>query len=174
MLVSFSLLAACGGGSKAPSVASLGTAGVTSASSLGSASGAPPAPTVRGPGVIFSGVGIAFATCMRSHGEPNVPDPNSRGQLSITGIDPNSPQFQAAEEDCQKFIPSAPPPTAVQQTRAQNQALKFAACMREHGVPNFPDPTFSHGNIGQRGFDPNSPQFQAAQKACASFNDFSG
>ncbi|HEY5057540.1 MAG TPA: hypothetical protein VII51_00855 [Gaiellaceae bacterium] len=124
--------------------------------------------------MIFSGVGIAFATCMRSHGEPNVPDPNSRGQLSITGIDPNSPQFQAAEEDCQKFIPSAPPPTAVQQTRAQNQALKFAACMREHGVPNFPDPTFSHGNIGQRGFDPNSPQFQAAQKACASFNDFSG
>jgi hypothetical protein len=47
--------------------------------------------------VIFSGVGIPFATCLRSHGEPNVPDPSSQGQLSITGIDPNSPQFQSAE-----------------------------------------------------------------------------
>jgi hypothetical protein len=61
-----------------------------------------------------------------------------------------------------------------QQTRAQTQALKFAVCMRKHGLPNFPDPTFSHGNIGQKGFDPNSPQFQSAQKVCTSFNAFSG
>jgi hypothetical protein len=45
--------------------------------------------------------------------------------------------------------------------------------MRKHGLPNFPDPIFSHGNNGQRGFDPNSSQFQAAQKACASFNALS-
>jgi hypothetical protein len=45
--------------------------------------------------------------------------------------------------------------------------------MRRHGLTNFPDPIFSHGDIGQRGFDPNSPQFQSAQKACALFNVFS-
>jgi hypothetical protein len=101
------------------------------------------------------GVG-AFAACMRSHGEPNMPEPNNRGQLSINGIDPNSPQLQSAEKDCQKLDPSAPPPTATQQARAQSQALKFAACVRKHGLPDFPDPTFSHGNIGQGGFDPNS------------------
>jgi hypothetical protein len=44
--------------------------------------------------------------------------------------------------------------------------------MRSHGVPDFPDPTFSNGNIGQRGIDPRSPQFEAAGKACASLNLF--
>jgi hypothetical protein len=33
--------------------------------------------------------------------------------------------------------------------------LKFVACMRAHGLPNFP-----------HGLDPHSPRFQAAQKAC--------
>jgi hypothetical protein len=46
--------------------------------------------------------------------------------------------------------------------------------MRSHGMPSFPDPTFVNGNIGQRGIDPNSPQFQIAQKACASVFRFPG
>jgi hypothetical protein len=47
--------------------------------------------------------------------------------------------------------------------------------MRTHGVPNFPDPTFSDGGVrmklkagGANGIDPESPQFRAAQKACQS------
>jgi hypothetical protein len=45
--------------------------------------------------------------------------------------------------------------------------------MRSHGVPNFPDPTFPHGGgvgiqLNGNGIDPNSPAFQAAQKACGS------
>jgi hypothetical protein len=48
--------------------------------------------------------------------------------------------------------------------------LKFAACMRAHGVPKFPDPQTGPGGgmlmrIG-RDVDPSSPQFQAAQKTC--------
>jgi hypothetical protein len=43
--------------------------------------------------------------------------------------------------------------------------------MRDHGVPNFPDPVFaSNGSIGieiGKGTNPNSPSFQHAQKACA-------
>ncbi len=49
--------------------------------------------------------------------------------------------------------------------------------MRTHGVPNFPDPTFSGGGVkmtlkagGANGIDPNSPQFKAAQKACQSLS----
>ncbi len=46
--------------------------------------------------------------------------------------------------------------------------------MRSHGVTNFPDPTTQGGGlrlvIGPKsGIDPNSPLFQHAQKACASF-----
>ena len=48
-----------------------------------------------------------------------------------------------------------------------SQDLKFAECMRSHGMPDFPDPsangTFSL-NVG-----PNSPQFQTAQKACRKY-----
>jgi hypothetical protein len=45
---------------------------------------------------------------------------------------------------------------------------KFSACMRKHGVTNFPDPNsqgviaFGSGN----GIDPNSPTFQSARTAC--------
>ena len=58
---------------------------------------------------------------------------------------------------------------------AQAKSLAFSRCMRSHGVPNFPDPQFGTGpgggfgiRIGGAGLDPNTPAFQAAQKACGS------
>lgn len=54
------------------------------------------------------GKALAFANCMRSHGEPNFPDPSSNGggaTFSLSGVDPNSPQFQRAEEACRKLSP---------------------------------------------------------------------
>jgi hypothetical protein len=46
--------------------------------------------------------------------------------------------------------------------------VRFSACMRAHGVPNFPDPGPGGGiNIGSgSGINPASPAFQDAQKAC--------
>jgi hypothetical protein len=47
--------------------------------------------------------------------------------------------------------------------------IKFADCMRSHGVPNFPDPTTSGGGLSIKigsGINPASPSFQAAQSAC--------
>ena len=50
---------------------------------------------------------------------------------------------------------------------ASDGGLKFAACMRSHGVPNFPDPTPGGGGIKiPSGVDPASPSFQSAQRAC--------
>jgi hypothetical protein len=47
------------------------------------------------------------------------------------------------------------------------QSLKFARCMRAHGVPNFPDPRLGGIQIAPGdGLNPQSPAFQAAQKAC--------
>jgi hypothetical protein len=39
--------------------------------------------------------------------------------------------------------------------------------MRAHGVPNFPDPTASHGLVIPNDIDPQSPAFKAAEQACA-------
>jgi hypothetical protein len=42
--------------------------------------------------------------------------------------------------------------------------LKYAACMREHGVPNFPDPNANNGFAIH--VDPSSPAWVAAQATC--------
>jgi hypothetical protein len=82
---------------------------------------------------------------MRSNGITNFPDPNSGGGFIFrTGAGgPQSPQFQAAQKACQKYMPpgpgSGPPPTK----QAVAQMLKVAQCMRRHGITDFPDPLTS-------------------------------
>jgi hypothetical protein len=166
-------LAGCGS-SSSPGVAHVGT---TSASSPSSGSGGTPE----------SGESraaaqqklVKFAQCMRTHGEPEFPEP-TEGNIEIHsqnghGPNPESSQFKAAEKACSKYAPSKVAPSPAQQAKIQEQALKFSECMRSHGVPNFPDPKFSGGGTrvtlkagGSSGINPSSPQFQAAQKACQS------
>jgi hypothetical protein len=58
-------------------------------------------------------------------------------------------------------------PTAA--TTAQSGPLAYSHCMHSHGVAGFPDPD-SSGEIPKNevvALDPGSPQFQAAQRACA-------
>jgi hypothetical protein len=115
---------------------------------------------------------------MRSHGVSNFPDPDSKGRIKITsgvsatgqktGVDVNSSQFARARDACQKLLPNGGRPTAAQQAREQQTMLKYAQCMRSHGVPKFPDPK-ADGALAlgtKAGVDPNTPQFIAAQKTC--------
>jgi hypothetical protein len=49
---------------------------------------------------------LKYATCMRSNGVPNFPDPNGQGliQVNATGsLDPSSPQFQKAVAACKSL-----------------------------------------------------------------------
>ena len=47
-------------------------------------------------------------------------------------------------------------------------ALRFAACIRSHGVPNLPDPTANGATPGTTGtVDKGSPAFRSALAACA-------
>jgi hypothetical protein len=52
---------------------------------------------------------LKFSACMRSHGLPGFPDPKANSQgISITGgqgIDPKSPQYQRAQNDCRSLSP---------------------------------------------------------------------
>jgi hypothetical protein len=170
-LVAASLLAAgCGGGGSSPAVANIGTS-TGESSSDGSSSGSGDS---NGNGRKGDG-GAAFSACMRSHGVRNFPDPSSGGGINIgpnSGIDPDSATFKAAEKACQKKL-NITPPSPAEQAKMQEQALKYSACMRAHGVPKFPDPVFSAGKATLRldrrnGIDPSSPVFHAAQKACES------
>ena len=111
---------------------------------------------------------LAYAECMRGHGDPGFPDPQSDGTFNETRAnagDFHGPQFLAADKSCAHL--QGPGMTAAQFQQNVNQALKFAACMRTHGITNF-QASASHGQIGMgaQGADPNSPQFQSAQRAC--------
>jgi hypothetical protein len=50
---------------------------------------------------------VKYTKCMRSHGEPDFPDPNNQGVIQIpnaTGtLSPNSPQYQQAATACQNL-----------------------------------------------------------------------
>jgi hypothetical protein len=53
---------------------------------------------------------LAFAQCMRSHGEPAFRDPsitNDGISFSMSGLDPSAPQFQRAQQACRKLAPFA-------------------------------------------------------------------
>ena len=52
--------------------------------------------------------------------------------------------------------------------------VKYAQCLRTHGVPNFPDPSGSNGLVIPNNINPNAPAFQSAQKACAKLAQGSG
>ena len=87
-------------------------------------------------------------------------------------VDPSSAQFQSALQACRKFLPGGGPPalTPAQQAEHAKAMASFAACMRKHGVPSFPDPNgqgmFSPESI--KGLDPTSPLFQSAFKVVRS------
>jgi hypothetical protein len=114
---------------------------------------------------------VAYAQCMRAHGEPDFPDPTSQGAFPHIPA-PSSPRYQTANAACQHLIPSQPQ-TAAQKRQTTRQALRFSVCMRAHGVPDFPDPVISGGGtavgLHVAHLDRNSPQFQAAVQACRTF-----
>jgi len=180
------LAAGCGGGSKSPSVASLGT--TRSNNATGSDSSLFP-PGIGGFGASMSTqvgtgpAGVEYTACMRSHGVPNFPDPDAQGTLTITvspSLNPSSPLFQEAEADCQHLLPTRKGLSSARRQLMKQRLLAFAACMRSHGFPRYRDPTFGPGGMVSQGtnrddgMDPNSPIFQAAQKACQQNNGVSG
>jgi hypothetical protein len=98
---------ACGGGTAGPAPAKSATHGNIRVGGTGSGgSGRSGGSGPRGTGTFSR----AFARCMRAHGVPDFPDPNGQsGQLGpSSGIDPNSPQFQAAlNGPCESLAPRA-------------------------------------------------------------------
>jgi hypothetical protein len=160
------LAAACGTGPGAPNVASVGST-TTTTGALGTASSNATAGLQQD-----YQAQLAYAECMRAHGEPSFPDPvltsHSVSFGAGSNIDQHSQQFVSASTTCKRLVPDGGPPSAAQIQAAVARMLKNAECMRAHGVTTFPDPTVNGHNIGisLKGLDPNSPQFQAAQNAC--------
>jgi hypothetical protein len=139
-----------------------------------SSSGGSPAASGSSPASSAYAKGLAYTQCIRAHGAPNFPDPNSQGQFVIPNGSSNSSFVNvsaAALKACQKLLPPSMaqgPPQGSQGAKATSQGLKFSACMRSHGEPDFPDPASNGSLTLPSGMNPESSQFQNAEKACQS------
>ena len=79
-----------------------------------------------------------FAECVRAHGVPHFPDPDAAGSFNF-GVDVSAAVFTAAVNACKALQP--PGSLSSMRSHAQQSAvLRFAACVRRNGVPDFPDP----------------------------------
>lgn len=118
---------------------------------------------------------LAFAACMREQGV-EVSDPDGSGRVRIEirakpGQEFSPRKVREATADCRAKTGGGPrEPTDAEKTELRDQALKFAACLREHGV-DVPDPGSGNGGglllrRGAAGIDPNSSTFKKAEAAC--------
>jgi hypothetical protein len=118
---------------------------------------------------------LQFARCMREHGiDMPDPQPGQRGlRMSVPkGTSPD--KVDAAQKACQTYMDKVKPPemSDAEKKEFRDAALANARCMREHGITNFPDPTFGADGGAQikiqrgSGIDPDSAKFRAAMEAC--------
>jgi hypothetical protein len=118
---------------------------------------------------------VAYTQCMRSHGVPEYPGPDSSGQLqkirSGQQVGVSDGQLSTASNACQSLWPYQAL-TPAQQQQELTDDLTFAQCMRSHGVPTLPDPVATDGqvkfviSVSRDGFNPDSPQILAKARAC--------
>ncbi|WP_445149762.1 hypothetical protein [Baekduia sp. Peel2402] len=128
---------------------------------------------------------LKFAKCMRDNGI-DMPDPQKSGDGWILqrmgggkGEAPiNEAKIEAAEKKCQHFMEngggSGPGPG--DDPKQRDAMLAYSKCMRQNGVPKFPDPKFSGNKVelsirtkdGSVNLNPDAPAFKAAEKVCQS------
>ena len=162
------LVAACGGSSLTGSGGSPGAGGSTSSPSA-----------------------VGYSACMRAHGVPSFPDPDSSGHLpkgDAQGFGVSTSRLEAAQRACQRMLPStggsfqqetddcftagACPRALVQ--RILDVQRNYSRCMRSHGFPNWPDPTtdsqgrpyFDISRAGIREDDTRSSRWTSADREC--------
>jgi hypothetical protein len=115
---------------------------------------------------------LAYAQCIRAHGVPGYPDPNSQGQFIVQNGSAlpsvSAAVAAAAAAACQKLLPPSMAQGPPSGSSGQGSGLKFSECMRSHGEPDFPDPAANGSFTLPSGMDAESPQFQSAEKACQS------
>jgi hypothetical protein len=178
-LAALALAGCTSSGSSAPQVASLG------ASSLpGTSTTADPGPSASprtsggdGSATIAGNVTPLlneWAACERSHGDPEQTDPTVSADGVINILVPKGAQpvgdLHERTGTCSQYVaqaanelraanPVAPPPD-------QAEYLKYVACMRANGVPNFPYPDGDQTNFNGTGVDPNSPAVVRVNDLC--------
>ncbi len=119
--------AGCGKGDEGPGVAT-----------AGGAAGAKPVASAEAE-LSDSDRQIKFTECMRENGV-DMPDPEPGGGVRFRmGGDMDRNKMQEAMAKCRQYLPNGGEPPKMDAEQIENMR-KMAQCMRENGVPDFPDP----------------------------------
>jgi hypothetical protein len=83
---------------------------------------------------------LRFVRCMRDAGV-DVDDPQPDGQIKVKPGDKTDPDFPDAIEACKALLPreGGGPQAGISPDQIET-LRRYAVCMRENGVPEFPDP----------------------------------
>src|ERR1700733_14104563 len=115
-----------------------------------------------------------WAACERTHGDPDQSDPTVSAAGVIYILVPKNAQpagnLHERTGTCSQYVaqaanelkaanPVAPPPD-------QAELLKYVACMRANGVPNYPYPGGDQTNFNGTGIDPDSPAVERVNQLC--------
>ncbi|MBM2620734.1 hypothetical protein JIG36_35065 [Actinoplanes sp. LDG1-06] len=109
----------------------------------------------------------AYAKCMRANGV-DMPDPNADGVLSMPGIKADSPEMknvEAAAEKCRDLAPAMDEPRKIS-AEDLAKARELSKCMRENGLPDFPDPDPETGAVSLSGTTVDMKKMEAAGDKC--------
>ena len=117
------------------------------ASSTGSASSSGTTSSASSTGTTSSGAhkklsardkAVKFAECIRAHGVRDFPDPNEKNQFEY-GVSVTPAVWTKATTACKDLQP--PGTLSGKRTpKQQSASLRFAQCIRDNGVKDFPDP----------------------------------
>lgn len=115
---------------------------------------------------------VKYAQCLRKHGiDVQDPKPGQKG-IRITARNRSGGNGRAmvptskmtkAQKACRRYVPDKVK-AANNDPKFKDQMVKFAKCMREHGI-DMPDPS-SGGGIKMKRKEGDGPQFKKAMKAC--------
>ncbi|HEX6763463.1 MAG TPA: hypothetical protein VF094_11750 [Gaiellaceae bacterium] len=168
-IAAFALVAAGCGGSGSARVASVASSTTTRGSSSTNSSAQSALARFQTP--------LAYARCIRAHGVPNFPDPDSKGAFDKQALrSPTAnPRYQTASETCHRrgsVLGPGVQPSHLGVRQMMNDLLSFARCVRSHGVPNWPDPSANAEGPDSPGFgntpgvDTQAPQVLDAIGTC--------
>ncbi len=175
-------LAGCSSSGSSPlQVASIGTSsapGTSSGASADPGTSTSPRASTGGTSATIAGnvtpLLNEWAACERSHGDPKQTDPtvSAGGVIYIYVPQGAQPAGDLHERTgtCSQYVaqaanelkaanPVAPPPDQAEQ-------LKYVACMRANGVPNYPYPDGDQTTFNGTGVDPNSPAVERVNQLC--------
>ncbi|GAB3161824.1 hypothetical protein [Microbispora hainanensis] len=135
---------------------------------IASAGGATAGPSASAPAPVDrQDAQLKFAQCMREHGV-DMPDPGPDGRVRIMSKKGDQAATEKAMQDCRHFMKDAIGDKAGGgDPEARDRMVKFAQCMREHGI-DMPDPDPGQG-IQIRIKPGQQKAMEEAQKACEEF-----